>query len=291
MVCQGKLGGRIPSLGLTCGPRVMFPSASDNLPECRSHPRRKGTQLVSDSAQSGARVIVVVPTYNEADNVRKLADRVLAAFPGIELLIVDDNSPDGTGDLADEIAAQEPRFRVMHRTKNRGYAPSSREGLTWCRERGYDFAVTMDGDLSHDPARIPALVECARTGAALVVGSRYIPGGAVEADWGPIRRAVSEMGSRYARAMIGTQVRDCTSGYRCYSAEALRTLRFDELHSDGYAFLIEVLAQLAGAGMEVTEVPITYIDRQHGASKISRSIILEALAETTGIGLRRLLRR
>jgi len=273
------------------GPEMVFPSASDNLPECRSHPRRKGTQLVSDSAQSGTRVIVVVPTYNEADNIRELAGRVLGAFPEIELLIVDDNSPDGTGDLADTIAVQEPRFRIMHRTKNRGYAPSSREGLAWCRDNGYDFAVTMDGDLSHDPARIPALVESARAGAGLVVGSRYTPGGAVEADWGPFRRAVSEMGSRYARAMIGTAVRDCTSGYRCYSAKALSTLRFEELHSEGYAFLIEVLAQLSEAGMEIAEVPITYIDRQHGASKISRSIILEALAETTGIGIRRLFRR
>jgi dolichol-phosphate mannosyltransferase len=236
------------------------------------------------------RVIVVVPTYNEADNVQALADSVLAAFLGIELLIVDDNSPDGTGDIADQIAAAEPRFRVIHRTQNRGYAPSSREGLAWCRDNGYDFTVTMDGDLSHDPARIPALLERAEAGAGLVVGSRYTEGGAVEADWGPIRRAVSEMGSRYARAMIGTQVRDCTSGYRCYSADALGKLRFEELRSEGYAFLIEVLAQLSGMGVEIAEVPITYIDRQHGASKISKSIVVEALFETTGIGIRRLFR-
>jgi dolichol-phosphate mannosyltransferase len=246
---------------------------------------------VSDTIDSDPRVIVVVPTYNEADNVRELTERVLASVPGIELLIVDDNSPDGTGDIADEIASQEPRFRVMHRTKNRGYAPSSREALVWCRDRGYDFAITMDGDLSHDPARIPALVERAKAGAALVVGSRYTEGGAVEADWGPMRRAVSELGSRYARAMIGTQVRDCTSGYRCYSADALGTVRFEELRSEGYAFLIEVLSQLSRARVEIAEVPITYIDRQHGASKISRRIIFEALTETTGIGLGRLFRR
>lgn len=240
---------------------------------------------------SNTRVIVVVPTYNEADNVRPLAESVLNSYPGIEMLIVDDNSPDGTGDIADQIASQEPRFHVIHRTKNRGYAPSSRQGLAWCRDNGYDFAVTMDGDLSHDPARIPALLDCAETGAGLVVGSRYIEGGAVEADWGPIRRAVSEMGSRYARAMIGTQARDCTSGYRCYSAEALGKLRFDDLRSEGYAFLIEVLAQMSQMGVSIAEVPITYIDRQHGASKISKSIVVEALFETTGIGIRRLLRR
>ncbi|MDR3685383.1 MAG: polyprenol monophosphomannose synthase [Coriobacteriia bacterium] len=237
------------------------------------------------------RAIVVIPTYNEADNVRMLADRVLASMPGIELMIVDDNSPDGTGDIADQIAAEQPRFRVMHRMSDRGYARSSREGLTSCRDAGYDFVLTMDGDLSHDPARIPALLERAQAGAGLVVGSRYVAGGAVEAQWGPIRRAVSQGGSRYARAMIGTQVNDCTSGYRCYSAAALRALRFDELHSEGYSFLIEVLWQLVSAGIEIAEVPITYIDRQHGASKISRRIVLEALAETTGLGLRRVFGR
>ena len=180
-----------------------------------------------------------------------------------------------------------PRFRVIHRTHNRGYAASSREGLDWCKDNRYDLVVTMDGDLSHDPTRIPALIQMARAGAGLVVGSRYIEGGAVEADWGPIRRAVSELGSRYARKMIGTGVHDCTSGYRCYSTEALNVMRFDELHSDGYAFLIEVLSQLSRAGISIAEVPITYTDRQHGASKISKRIVIEALFETTGIGVRR----
>lgn len=237
------------------------------------------------------RVIVVVPTYNEADNVRELADRVLTAYPGIELLIVDDDSPDGTGDIADEIATDEPRFRVLHRTENRGYARSSREGLAWCLDHGYQFVLTMDGDLSHDPARIPVLLESARAGADLVVGSRYIEAGAVEADWGPIRRAVSVLGSRYARAMIGTQVHDCTSGYRCYTAEALGLLDLKMLRSEGYTFLIEVLDQLVGAGVTITEVPIIYTDRQRGVSKISKRIIVEALIETTGIGISRLFRR
>jgi dolichol-phosphate mannosyltransferase len=237
------------------------------------------------------RAIVVVPTYNEADNIRTLAERVLSSYPGIELLIVDDDSPDGTGAIGDQIAAEHPRFHIMHRTQNRGYAPSSRDGMAWCRDNGYAFMLTMDGDLSHDPARIPALLERARSGYGLVIGSRYIEGGAVEADWGPIRRAVSEVGSRYARAMIGTDVHDCTSGYRCYAAEALAALRFEDLRSDGYAFLIEVLAQLSGAGARIVEVPIVYIDREHGASKISKRIIVEALIETTGIGIRRLFRR
>ena len=240
--------------------------------------------------EAGAeRVIVVVPTYNEADNVRELTSRVLTALPGIELMIVDDDSPDGTGRICDEIAAAEPRFHIMHRTQNRGYAPSSREGLTWCRDEGYDFVLTMDGDLSHDPARIPALMQRAHAGADMVVGSRYVEGGSVEAEWGPARRAVSQLGSRYARAMIGAPVNDCTSGYRCYSSKALAALRFETLRSDGYAFLIEVLAQLVASGLTIAEVPIVYIDRQHGASKISRRIVLEALLETTGLGLRRIL--
>lgn len=237
------------------------------------------------------RVIVVVPTYNEADNVHALAERVLSAAAGIELMIVDDDSPDGTGRIGDEIAAGQPRFHVMHRTENRGYAPSSRDGLAYCREQGYDYVVTMDGDLSHDPARIPALLARAEKGAGLVIGSRYVEGGAVEADWGPMRRAVSEMGSRYARAMIGTKIHDCTSGYRCYSAAALAAMDFSALRADGYAFLIEMLAQLTKAGIQIAEEPITYIDRQHGHSKISRRIVLEALLETTGIGIRRVFGR
>jgi len=242
---------------------------------------------VSSTARNDARVVVVVPTYNEAENVGALTDGVLASYPGIELLVVDDNSPDGTGEIADRIAESEPRFHVLHRFENRGYAPSCREGLTWSRDNHYDFTLTMDGDLSHDPARIPVLLAAAQEGAGLVIGSRYTAGGAVEATWGPTRRAISEMGSRYARAMIGTPVQDCTSGYRCYTAETLDTLRLQDLHSDGYAFLIEVLAQLSRAGVSIAEVPITYTDRQHGASKISRLIVLEALVETTWIGLRR----
>jgi dolichol-phosphate mannosyltransferase len=262
------------------------------LPDWRGQSSTEERRTHVNTVQSESpRVIVVVPTYNEADNVQALADRVLAALPGIELMIVDDDSPDGTGDIGDQIAAEQPRFHVMHRTADRGYARSSREGLAWCRDNGYDFVVTMDGDLSHDPARIPALLARARAGAGMVVGSRYIEGGAVEADWGPIRRAVSQIGSRYARAMIGTKVNDCTSGYRCYSASALAALRFEHMRSDGYAFLIEVLSQLVSAGVEIAEEPITYIDRQHGASKISKRIVLEALIETTGLGVRRFLGR
>jgi dolichol-phosphate mannosyltransferase len=237
------------------------------------------------------RVVIVVPTYNEAENVRPLAERVLAADSSLDLLIVDDASPDGTGEICDEIAATEPRFHVLHRTGPRGYAPASQEGLRWALDQGYRAVGTMDGDLSHDPARIPAMLDRLAAGAGLVIGSRYVEGGGLEVEWGPIRRAVSQMGSAYARAMIGTRVCDCTSGFRLYSTAALGGLRFERLRSEGYAFLIEVLAELTAAGVRIDEVPITYIDRKAGASKISRRIVFEALGETTGLGLRRVFGR
>ena len=240
---------------------------------------------------SDLRVIVVVPTYNEADNIRELADRVLAAFPGIELLIVDDNSPDGTGDIADEIAAEEPRFHVIHRTRSAATpVPRAKDSpgaattaTTSCSPWTGTFLMTPRGSRHSSRAR--------EAGAGLVIGSRYIEGGAVEAEWGPIRRAVSVMGSRYARAMIGTNVHDCTSGYRCYTSEALDLVDLKKLHSEGYTFLIEVLAQLTSADVTIAEVPITYTDRQRGVSKISKSIVVEALIETTWIGIRRLFHR
>ena len=242
---------------------------------------------MSDVAADNDRVAVLVPTYNEAENVAALAERVLAADPRLELLIVDDASPDGTGVLAGKLAENEPRIHVLNRTGPRGYARASAEGLEWCGANGFTTVCTMDGDLSHDPARLCAMLAARDAGADVVIGSRYVEGGGVEAQWGPIRRAVSEGGSRYARAMIGTKVHDCTSGFRCYGPRALQTLALSELRSDGYSFLIEVLAQLCDAGLDIEEVPIVYTDRQHGASKISRRIVLEALGQTTLLGVRR----
>jgi dolichol-phosphate mannosyltransferase len=236
---------------------------------------------------SARRVLVVVPTYNEVDNARPLAERLLALPNQLDVLYVDDNSPDGTGNVADEIAAAEPRFHVIHRTENRGYAPSSRAGLTWGLEQGFDTVCTMDGDLSHDPEALPGMLERVVAGAGLVIGSRYTDGGGLQVDWSPMRRAVSELGSAYARLMVGTPVKDCTSGYRCYSADTLRQIDFEGLFSDGYSFLIEMLAAVAKTGARVEEFPIVYVDRRHGESKISRGIILEALMETTRLGIRR----
>jgi len=234
------------------------------------------------------RIAVVVPTYNEADNVPALAEALLGIEPQVEVVIVDDGSPDGTGDIADKIAAEEPRFHVIHRTGQRGYSISSKEGMEYCLANGFDLVCTMDADLSHDPAVLPRMVAAVEAGADLAIGSRYTEGGSIQVDWGPMRRAVSQSGSAYARIMVGTPVRDCTSGYRCYRASVLRKVRIHEIRSEGYSFLIEMLAALRDLQATIVEVPIVYVDRQRGSSKISRKIIYEALWRTTLVGLARL---
>lgn len=234
------------------------------------------------------RAAVVVPTYNEAENLPRLAELLLALVPSVEVLCVDDGSPDGTGAIADEIAAENSRFHVLHRTGKRGYSISSKEGMTWCLGQGYDLVCTMDADLSHDPAVLPKLIAAVEGGADLAIGSRYIDGGRIEVDWGPFRRAVSRSGSGYARMMVGVSTRDCTSGFRCYRAALLGTIPIMEIRSEGYSFLIELLAALRDRGATVVEVPITYVDRHAGSSKISKSIIVEALLRTTAVGVARL---
>ena len=234
---------------------------------------------------------VVIATYNEAENVSVLIEHILANDPAPDILIVDDGSPDGTGDIVDAIAATDERVRIIHRAGPRGYGPASREGLSWCLEHGYEAVVSMDADLSHDPSELPELIAQVAAGADLAIGSRYTEGGATVVDWGPMRRAVSKSGSAYARLMLGTKVRDCTSGYRCYKASSLATLPMREIGSDGYCFLIELLAMMVDRGFTIVEVPITYVDRRAGSSKISRSIVIEAFARATGLGMRRLFAR
>jgi dolichol-phosphate mannosyltransferase len=238
-----------------------------------------------------SRTIVVVPTYNEADNLPALADLLLALEPSIDVLIVDDASPDGTGGIGDGIAAREPCFHVLHRTGPRGYAAANREGLRRALDDGFEIVCTMDADLSHDPATLPALVAAVEGGADLAIGSRYVPGGKLVVEWGPFRHAVSRMGSLYARIMTGAKVNDCTSGFRCYRASTLDSIDFENLQADGYSFLIEVLAALAKRHARFAEVPITYVDRRAGSSKISNGIVVEALFVTTGLGFKRLFGR
>lgn len=230
---------------------------------------------------------MVIPTYNEAENLPRLAPLVMALDSSIEVLVVDDASPDGTGDLAQNLADTEPRFHVLHRTGKRGYSASSKEGLQWGLDHGYDIVGTMDADLSHDPATLPKLVAAVAEGADLAIGSRYVDGGELRVDWNAFRRAVSVTGSRYARAMVGTTTHDCTSGFRCYRASTLSTVSISDIHSEGYSFLIEMLAALVDRNAVVVEVPIVYEDRQAGSSKISKEIIFEALLQTTRTGVSR----
>jgi len=231
--------------------------------------------------------VFVVPTYQEAENLPILAAQLLDIEPQLHVVCVDDASPDGTGTIADELAASCDRFHVIHRTGPRGYSAACKEGLVWCLEQGFDLIGTMDSDLSHDPARIPALLAAVESGADLAIGSRYIDGGELVVDWGPVRRAVSQSGSAYGRRMVGTPTRDCTSGFRLYRASTLADVPFSAIRSEGYSFLIEMLALLTDVGASVVEVPIAYVDRRAGSSKISRAIIIEAFLLTTGIGFSR----
>ena len=247
-----------------------------------------GAENVTGGRGTWVRTAVVVPTYNEAINLPRLAKRLLALTPQVDLLVVDDASPDGTGDIADGLAASESRVHVIHRTGPRGYSVASKEGLTWCLAEGFEAVATMDADLSHDPEVLPRLVAAVGAGVDLAIGSRYVEGGALEVDWGIRRRAISQLGGTYARLMVGTHVRDCTSGFRCYRAETLRRIPFAQFESEGYSFLIEVLAALTDLGATSVEVPITYVDRVHGVSKISGNIVREAFVRTTALGLARL---
>ena len=233
------------------------------------------------------RPAVMVPTYNEADNLPALAEALLALDVELHLVVVDDASPDGTGRIADTLAEADERVHIIHRTGPRGYSHASREGLRWCLDAGFDPICTMDADLSHDPDVVVQLLTTVESGADVAIGSRYVEGGALAVDWGPVRRAVSKLGSAYARFMVGTPVRDCTSGFRCYRADVLSRIPFEEIPSGGYSFLIELLAELVARDAKIVEVPITYVDRRAGSSKISRSIILEALVRTTALGIRR----
>lgn len=233
------------------------------------------------------RAAVIVPTYNEAENLPVLATRLLELPDALEVVCVDDGSPDGTGQLADSIAASDSRFHVIHRSGKRGYSAASKEGIAWCLANGYDVIATMDADLSHDPDVLPAMLAALEAGADLAIGSRYTSGGRIEVEWGWFRRAVSRAGSAYARTMIGTRVRDCTSGFRCYRASLLSRVAVAEIRSEGYSFLFELLDLMLAQGARVEEVPITYVDRRAGASKISRGIIAEALFRATAVGVRR----
>ncbi|MBI4495247.1 MAG: polyprenol monophosphomannose synthase [Chloroflexi bacterium] len=222
------------------------------------------------------RALAILPTYNERDNLGQIVPAILAQADVLDLLVVDDNSPDGTGQLADTLALAEPRVSVLHRAGKRGLGSAYVAGFKWALERGYAFICEMDADFSHDPADLPRLLAAAQH-SDLVIGSRWVRGGGVR-NWSLLRQFISRGGSLYARAILGLPVHDLTSGFKCFRAETLAALDLDAVRSNGYAFQIELNYLCARRGDRLQEVPIIFVDRRVGESKMSSAIVLEAMA-------------
>ena len=226
-----------------------------------------------------------MPTYNERENAPGICERLFGALPGVDLLFVDDNSPDGTGELLDEFAAKDPRVHVMHRAGKLGLGTAYVEGFQWALPRGYEYVFEMDADGSHDPKYLPQMLELAEDGADVVVGSRNVPGGGT-VNWGIGRKIISRGGSFYARTILGIDVRDVTAGFICWRRRALLALDLGTLGSNGYMFQIETKYRALQAGMKIVETPIIFVDRRVGQSKMSRAIVGEALLKVWGLRLR-----
>jgi dolichol-phosphate mannosyltransferase len=229
-------------------------------------------------------VLVVLPTYNEAENVERMAAAILEHGP--RLLVVDDGSPDGTGRIADGLAADE-RIDVLHRKEKAGLGPAYAAGFAWGLERGAQIMCEMDADFSHDPNDLPRLFAAVDAGADLAIGSRYVKGGGVD-NWPWRRRALSRGGNLYANIMLGARVGDMTSGFRAFRADAIRRLHPEQCKSSGYAFQIEMAWRARHLGLEIVEVPILFRDREAGDSKMSTDIAVEAIRLVTGWGLGRM---
>jgi dolichol-phosphate mannosyltransferase len=222
-----------------------------------------------------SRVIVVIPTYNEIENLGLLVPQVLAQDPRIEILVVDDDSPDGTGKLADDLARREPRVHTLHRTRKEGLGAAYRAGLREALDLGADAVVQMDADFSHPPAALPLMLERIAH-CDVVLGSRYLKGITV-VNWPIERILISYFGNRYARLVTGLQISDTTGGFRCIRRDALERVGFERIRSDGYAFQIELNYRFQRLGMRVVEIPFFFLDRERGASKLTLRIALEAL--------------
>jgi dolichol-phosphate mannosyltransferase len=228
-------------------------------------------------------VLVVVPTYNERENLDPIVARVRAAVPEAHLLVADDGSPDGTGKVADELAAADTHVHVLHREAKQGLGAAYLAGFDWGLEHGYGVLVEMDADGSHQPEQLPALLD-ALAGADLVIGSRWVPGGTVR-NWPRHREVLSRGANTYARVAMGTPVRDMTGGFRAFRASALRSLDLADVQSQGYCFQVDLAWRALRRGLRVVEVPITFVERERGSSKMSGAIVREALVNVTAWGL------
>jgi dolichol-phosphate mannosyltransferase len=242
----------------------------------------------SGSGEPAASVLVVIPTYNERDNIEPLLTRLHTAVPDADALVVDDGSPDGTGELADKLAADDPRVRVLHRTAKAGLGSAYLAGFATALRGEYRVIVEMDADGSHAPEDLPALLAALDTGegADVVLGSRYVRGGEV-VNWPAYRNWISRSGNLYSRLALGVSVRDITGGYRVFRREVLESLTLDEVESQGYCFQIDLAWRALQAGFRVVEVPITFTERERGASKMSNAIVAEALWKVTQWGVQR----
>jgi dolichol-phosphate mannosyltransferase len=226
------------------------------------------------------RVLVVLPTYNEAENIDHVLRRIRAALPDAGVLVVDDGSPDGTGDMAEKLGAELGHIEVLRRSAKSGLGSAYRAGFAWGLERGWEAFVEMDADLSHEPEALPSLIAPLEDGVDLVVGSRYVPGGSIP-NWRWHRRLLSQGGNVYAALLLRLHITDSTSGFRVYRGDALRRIDLAGIRAEGYGFQIEMVYQILEHGGQVTEVPIRFVDRVEGKSKMSMHIVVEALLLVT----------
>jgi dolichol-phosphate mannosyltransferase len=237
---------------------------------------RRSSDAGSDRQSEPGPVWLVLPTYNEAENVESFVAAVRSKLPAsAQILIVDDNSPDGTGEIADRLAAAHEEVNVLHRPAKEGLGPAYIAGFRRALAKGAGLILEMDSDFSHEPAYLPRLLDAADR-ADLVIGSRYVPGGGVS-DWGALRRMISRGGSTYARLVLGVPVRDLTGGFKCFRREVLETIDLDAVQARGYAFQVELTYRALQHGFKVAEVPIVFRDRRVGSSKMDRSIVAEAV--------------
>ncbi|MFD0663993.1 polyprenol monophosphomannose synthase [Thermocatellispora tengchongensis] len=230
------------------------------------------------------RVLVVVPTYDERENLPLIVERIRAAVPEAHLLIADDASPDGTGEIADRLAAEDDHVHVLHRPGKQGLGAAYIAGFRWGLAEGYDVLVEMDADGSHQPEELPKLFQALSDGADLAIGSRWVPGGKV-VNWPHSRELLSRGANIYSRVMLGVPVRDATAGFRAYRAATLEKVGLDDVESQGYCFQIDLTLRTVRHGLRVAEVPITFVERTAGASKMSRNVVAEALWRVTMWGV------
>ena len=238
---------------------------------------------MEESAAAAGRTVIVMPTYNERQNLEIIAGRVRESIPAADLLVVDDNSPDGTGDLADKLAETDQHIQVMHRTEKAGLGRAYVAGFSWALERGYDVIVEMDADGSHRPEDLPRLLS-ALADADAVIGSRYVPGGTV-VNWPKSREFLSRGANIYNRLMLGVSVKDATGGFRAYRAATLRKIDLNNIESAGYCFQIDMTLRVLQAGLKLIEVPITFVERERGSSKMSNAVIREAFFRVAQWGI------